>query len=616
MLSFKQIVFLVLVFFYTMSSPLKSAQPKIHYQLSMPKPYSHLLEVDITLSNLDDDQYLDLLLPAWRPGRYIIFDFAEGIQEFIVSKGENSKNHTKKNKKLTWTKTHKATWRIETKGAKTLTVSYKVFSNDFALRTRGLNDRHAFVNGAAVFMYAEKYRHSPVTLEIHPYGDWHTTTGLDRVDNKKNLFQAPDYDYFIDCPLEVGQQQDFEFEFNNKKHYLSVAGGGNWQAPQLIERLKKVVATNYEFWGDLPYEHYTFLVHSTPNGRGATEHINSTIMGMKQFSFRTQAGYDEFTRLATHEFFHTWNVKQLRPAGIHPYDYSRENYSKLLWVAEGTTSYYTIMLMRRAGFYSTTKVFDQIVKMITEDRTRPGHRLQSLEQSSYDAWIKYWKKSEHDQNSEVSYYSKGAAVSLLLDLEIRHRSKNRGSLDSVMQQLYKQYPLRGNGFTPENFLDAVEGIGDGDYEDFFSKYVSGTAAIDFAGFLKYAGLKVAEKNISKDKIELGISTTELNDKIFVKFIRSGSSAYDAGLNAGDELIALNGHKIQSTLKLENHLKDFSPEEKIQFTLFREDELRNFEVTLRAPEAPEFTIDYLEDATELQIEIYEDWLNATWPHSNE
>lgn len=589
-----------------MNAPLTASPPTIHYRLGMPQPHTHLFEVEMTVAPIaKDDLFLDFIMPAWRPGRYVIFDFAGGVQEFSAHAGEGT------DAPLPWRKIDKATWRVETKGQPAVTVRYKVYANEFRERTRGLNDQHGFVSGTAVFMYVEKFRRLPLTLQIEPFGNWHVTTGLDRVSGKPNRFQAPHYDYFIDCPLEIGTQQDFSFEVQGRKHVLSLFGEGNWDKDRLIDRLRQVVEASFKFWGDLPYEHYTFLVHSAPGMGGGTEHLNSTIMGINPFNFRNESGYDRFTGLALHEFFHTWNVKQLRPAGIHPFDFTKENYSPSLWISEGMTDYYTTILLRREGLRSIASLLTELARMIENDRRRPGRRLQSLEESSFDSWIKFWRNHEDSQNREVSYYDKGGDVSLILDLEIRQRTQNRGSLDQVIRRMYQAFPLSGPGFTPADFQRVVEEVGESSFEDFFAQYVRGTAEIDFAAFLRYAGLEVQEIPANPPKPWLGIAVAEREGRTLITSVIAGSPAYAAGLNTGDELVALNDYRIRAE-QLLDRLADCKAGEEIRLTVFRHEKLRQFQVKLAASEVPEVIVRHSSNPTDLQKQIYTDWLGTAWP----
>lgn len=576
----------------------------IHYQLGMSQPQTHLFEVEMTIDGLAKGQKsIDFLLPVWRPGRYVIFDFAGGVQEFSAHEGSGAR--------LAWSKGDKSTWRVVSGGQSTVTVRYKVFADEFDLRTRGLNDRHGFVDGSAVFMYVEKFRHVPVTLQVLPFGDWHVTTGLDAVPGKKNLLRAPSYDYFLDCPLEIGTQKDFDFEAEGKPHRISIFGDGNWEAPKIVEDLKKIVKVCREFWGELPYEHYTFILHCTSQGAGGTEHINSTIMQMRPFIFREETSYRAFLNMAMHEFFHTWNVKQLRPAGIHPYDYTKENYSDVLWVAEGTTSYYTNVLLRRAGFLSVERITDALAGMIRDAQARPGSKVQSLAEASFDAWIKFWKELPNAYNSEVDYYDKGADVSLVLDLEIRQRSANRTSLDEVMRTLYKRFPLSGTGYTSGDFQKVVEELTGSSFADLFAEYVKGTKEINFEKYLAYAGLQMEAKKEEKERPVLGVVTAAVGERTVVRRVVAGSAAYAAGLDRDDELLALNGYRVRSS-DLSSRLADYRSGDKVTLTVFRDDQLRQFEVVLQAPAVPDYKVSRHKEPTALQKAIYSSWLGAEWP----
>ncbi|HEY3251378.1 MAG TPA: peptidase M61, partial [Ignavibacteria bacterium] len=280
-----------------------SQDVKILYSVSMPKPSNHLFEVEINVQNVKSDSTLDFVLPVWRSGRYVIFNFASGVQEFSANSSTG--------KKLKWHKTDKSTWHVEASGENNVIVNYKVYANDFSIRTRGLNDEDAFIDPSAVFMYIEKYRRITLELKVIPYEGWHVTTGLD--ETGENTFTARDYDYFADCPVIIGTQKDFEFNVEGKKHIMSLTGNGNYNADTVIRDMTKIVKENSDFWGELPYESFTFFFRLTTQDYGGTEHINSFIINAPPLLFNNREKYYEFLSVCSHEFFHTWNVKRLRP---------------------------------------------------------------------------------------------------------------------------------------------------------------------------------------------------------------------------------------------------------------------------------------------------------------
>jgi len=568
------------------------------YTLSMPEPWTHLFHVEIVYDGLPaSEQSLELIMPVWRTGRYVLFDFAGDVQEFAATNGGGGP--------LTFAKTDKSTWKIDTRGASTVKVSYKVYADEFDMRTKGLNDQYAFVDGIAVFMYAEKYRRQSLALEVLPYGSWHVTTGLEAVDGTSSRFTAPDYDRLADSPMFIGNQKDHQFTAGGKAHVLSVLGDGRYDPEVLIGDITAIVEAAKEFWGDLPYDRYVFMLHLWSEGGGGTEHINSTIIQMRTFSFSSPWGRDGFQGVVSHEFFHTWNVKQIRPHGISPYDYTRENYAREYWIAEGTTSYYTPVILRKAGLRSSERALAMLGRAIKSDRDRPGHQIQSLSESSYDAWIKFWRDHPQAYNAQTSYYEKGSIVSLMLDLTIRHHSQNRSSLDDVMRALYKRFPWDGNGYTVDDFQKLCEEYGGISLGEFFAKYVHGTDPLPWEEVLAYAGLEVTPEK-SKSGPWLGVMSRERNGRSLITGVIAGSPAYDGGLNVNDELLALNGYRVGST-DLSSRITEMSVGDTARITVFRHDVLREFTIRLEAPPVPSYAVKPMAETTALQKEIYEAWL---------
>ncbi|RPI17383.1 MAG: M61 family peptidase [Ignavibacteriae bacterium] len=597
-----KVLFITLIFLIPFMSTAKST--KITYKLSMPEPQSHIFEVQMKLDQVNEKD-IELILPVWRPGRYFIFDFASGVFDFNVM-DEN-------NKSLLWKKINKCTWKIETANSKNITVSYKVFANETGLRTRGLDENHGFVNGAAVFMYAEKYRKLPLELEVVPFGDWHVTTGLESSEGKPNQFTAPDYDYFVDCPLEIGNQTDFDFDVDGKKHVISFFGEANYDRQKLIDDFTKIIRKNYELWDFIPYDRYIFIVHCGPQSGGGTEHINSTVVGVKPETLENDQLYIDFLRLISHEFFHTWNVKQIRPKGITPYDYTKENYTEELWVAEGGTSYYDGLMLLRTGQYKVQDFYDEIANAVEQDRRRPGNKVQSLAESSFDAWVKFWKNTSNKLNMESDYYVKGSHVSMILDLEIRNRTDNKKTLDEVFTTLLERYPLGSSGYTNHDFRLICEDITGTSFKEFFDKYVYGTDEINWEEFLSYAGLKLASNDSTIQPV-VGIYASQHGDKVIIDEVAKGSSAEDCGLQAGDEITAVDSVRL-SYQELENKLTALEEGQKVEFIVFREKKLKKVILTLQNRKVPNYLVVPELSSTEKQIRIYEDWLKTGWNGNN-
>jgi len=594
----EKILIVSLLIVTTMAS---AQQPNIHYTLGMSKPYTHLFEVQVGIDHLPaPEKEIDLVMPAWRSGRYVIFDFSGGVQEFSAADADG---HA-----IPWLKIDKETWRVERGTASRISVRYLVYANEFGDRTRGLNDEHAFVDPSTVFMFVKKRANEPVDLTVVPFGGWRVTTGLEAVAGSKDQFTAPTYEYFADCPIEVGNQSDFTFEVDGKQHDFMIAGSKSLDTTRMVADLTRLVEANKKFWGRLPYKRYVFMLEVYPNMGGGTEHINSTIMQRRPFAFDSPEEYQDFLGLVSHEYFHTWNVKQLRPKGITPYDYTKEDYVKELWIAEGTTSYYGPLLLVRLGDTMPEEFLASVASGVQGDRMRPGNRIQSVTESSFDAWVKYWRGRQNAYNAESDYYNKGSHVSLLLDLEIRHDSNNKHSLDDVMRTMFERFPL-GKGYTVDDFQKVSEEMAGADLSPFFADYVHGTTPIPWEKFLGYAGLDLERKD-TLPRPWLGVLTTERDNQTRIYSVVAGSPAYDAGLDVDDEILALDGYRVRSS-DLTNRIAEMKAGDTVGVTVFRNDKLREFKVILRNQEFPGYRIVKVANPTELQKKIYEDWLKTSW-----
>jgi predicted metalloprotease with PDZ domain len=575
---------------------LLSGQTSVRYTLAMPYPQTHLFEAAVEFSDLPPDTGLDLILPAWRPGRYVVLNLANGVQDFAAS-GDGHE--------LPWIKTDKSTWHVSSGGAVHVTVRYRVFADELSLRTRCLNDDHAFVDESAVFMYAEKYRKLPVRLDVKPFGNWHVTTGLEA--DGGNRFTAPDDDTFIDCPMEIGNQKDFAFAVDGVPHVLSIFGDGNWNADTLVRDISKIVKTMKDFWGEFPYRRFVFLLECLPDEGGGTEHLNSVIMQTSPFVFKKPDSYRGFiTGLVAHEYFHAWNVKQLRPRGIAPYNFTKENYSRELWIAEGMTSYYADLLSVRAGFIPVADLVSQLGGTVTADRQRPGNAVQPVSEASFNAWI---GGTRHSYNSESDIYQRGAMVSMVLDCEIRRVTLNASSLDAVMREMYKRYPLAGGGYTLDDFEHVITEQTHNNFHGFFEEYIRGTKPLKWEEALGAAGINVTCTD-TVDKAWAGVGLYETGGSVRVGSVVSGSPAEAAGLSSDDELIALNGYRIRQS-SFSDRIGEMKPGDTALFSVFRNEKLRTIQVVLGKAPHTNYTTSKVKEPTPLQKTIFESWLGTSW-----
>ncbi len=445
----------------TETKKLNHPLPSLTYFVKMTHPGSHLFEVGLQIEHWSAS-VLSLKMPVWTPGSYLVREYSRHIQGFkAVSKD--------KQKKLLSQKVSKNHWEVETKEVDNILITYRVFANELTVRTNHLDDTHGYFNGAALFYFIPGLEQTPITVEvIPPHATWRVSTALPEIPGKVNQFYAKDFDTLVDSPFEIGSQAIYPFEVLGKPHKYAIWGTGNVQPQKLIEDTKKIIEIEANLFGGLPYDDYLFILHLTHNSFGGLEHKNSCSLIYSRFYFRDTDKYNRFLQLVAHEFFHLWNVKRIRPKAIETFDYEQENYTPSLWFSEGTTSYYDMVIPLRAGIYNAQKFLELLGKEITRFLRTPGRKVQPLSESSFDAWIKLYRRDNNSDNCQISYYLKGELVSLLLDLLIRAKHQNKRSLDNVMVQMWEQFGKSEIGFTPHQLQQIIESVADMDLQSFFN----------------------------------------------------------------------------------------------------------------------------------------------------
>ncbi len=593
-------------------------QARTEYIVDLSRAHAQLVTIELVLHDVAPGE-IELVLPTWRPGRYEILDPSGTIRRFGATDAGGDP--------LDWEKIRKNAWVVRTDGG-TVRATYELYANSIRDRTRYADDSHVFLSGSSVFLYTPERRGEPalVHLEGAP-SDWTVATGLEPSGGDPRLLFTPNYDVLVDTPIEIGELETITFEVEGTPHEIAIWGEGAYDLPTMARDFEQIVRDQLAVFGELPYERYVFLLHVGPGLGGGTEHLNSTIMQTRPTSFTSERSYQGFLGLVSHEFFHTWNVKQLRPAGIHPYDYEKENYTKLLWVAEGATSYYDDLSLVRTGLIDPGEYFKRIGGSISSLRRSPGRKLQSLEESSFDAWVKFNQRTPDSGNCTISFYSKGALVSLMLDLTLRMRTEGAVTLDTVMRTLYERHPLEGEGFTPEDVIAVCSELAGEDLRGFFAAHVSGVEELDFEPLLEWAGVDLyfdpddepwrlgrhddeAEEE-AYERIDLGLSLTSRDGKIHVRSVREGGASFDAGIIADDELVAINTHRVEST-DLKPLLEGIEAGETLRVLIARRGRLLEREVRAIGTPAGSWKLRRVKDPTDAQKSRYHAWLGQPWP----
>ena len=580
------------------SGPVSRTLPKISYHVTMPQPESHLFEVRLHLQAWQSP-VLDLKLPVWTPGSYLIREYAKHLQDFAAQ--------TQDGKLLRWLKLSKNHWQVQTPDVAELTVSYRLFANDLSVRTNHLDHTHGYFNPGAMFFYLPGFEQNPLTVTITPpRAEWQITTPLPAVSGAINTFQAQDFDTLVDSPFEIGTHALYDFEVLGKQHQFAIWGQGNFDPERLIQDTQKIIQVEAELFGDLPYDRYLFLLHLASQGNGGLEHKFACSLNYPRFGFRSEEKYNQFINLVAHEFFHLWNVKRIRPQALEVFDYAGENYTPSLWFSEGTTSYYDLIIPLRAEIYDAKSYLKLLSEAITRLQTIPGRQVQSLSESSFDAWIKLYRPDANSRNSQVSYYLKGELVSLLLDLLIRQRHDNQRSLDDVMRQMWQQFGKPEIGFRPEQLQSVLESVAGMDLADFYQRYIDGTEELPFNSYLEPFGLKLQAELQPEDGPYLGLNVKSEPGGAMIKFVEANSPAQQAGIDAGDELLAIAGFRV-SAEQLSDRLKDYQPGDSIQITVFHRDELRTCTASLAEPIPSRYQICPLEHPSAVQQANFKGWL---------
>jgi predicted metalloprotease with PDZ domain len=568
------------------------------YRLSFPQPHTHLIDVDARYAELSGDS-VELRMAAWTPGSYLVRDYARHVQE-LVAESESGRA-------LVVTKVDKATWRVSLAGAHEVRVRYRVFAHELTVRTSHVDATHAFVNGAPTFLWIEARAGEPHAVRVDAPAGWTVVGGPAA---GVTAWEAADLDELLDTPIHAGPGPVVAIEAAGRTADLTTWGRFDEPAAISTEQLAadtgKIMDAYARLFGGVPYDRYAFLLMLAPNAHGGLEHKRSCALLGSSYAFTARKKYEDLLELVSHEYFHLWNVKRIRPRVLGPFDYGRENYTRSLWVAEGITSYYDRYTLRRARLMGGKRYLEKLAEEWGSLLAVPGRRRQSVEESSYDAWIKLYRPDENSANSTVSYYLKGAVVALCLDLEIRRRSGGRRSLDDVMVRLWREYGERDRGFADGDVQLEMERAVDLDLGSFFERCVRGREDPDLEGVLRSAGLTLRAK-VEKDGDEvktpgwLGVNLKGAT----VSTALAGGPAEQAGLYAGDEIVAVNGFRADDK-GLAERLAARRPGDRVRVAFFRRDELGEVEVTL-GEKPPTWEIVPAEHASENERALRAQWL---------
>jgi predicted metalloprotease with PDZ domain len=607
--------------------PLRS----ITYRLSMPRPVSHLFEVVIEVQLPPDSNLksLDFQMPKWSPGRYAVFDFAKNVQEFQAYSLNCSPRNDAPSalncqvSPLTAIRTDDQTWRVQTRGARTLTAKYKVFGNDLSGTFSQLDSRHANYNGGSIFMYVVNHKPDPVKLMIDPPAGWRIVNGrMDKIDQRE--WQFPNYDFLIDTPTEIAPDwTDDQFQVDGKRYHVVVHSFGDEgrKRANLVRDIEKIVRAETAMWGPPEFDSYTFLIHFAADDHSGDgmEHLTSTQI-IEPGALGEEGVYGETLDTVAHEFFHVWNVKRLRPVELGPWDFTHSLSTRALWVAEGLTNYYGHLMKRRAGLWDDISFLKRESETITRIENSPGSHLMSAEDSSLSA--PFLDDAPHKQrtnfdNTSISYYPKGELIGLALDLMIRGKTNGKASLDDVMRRMYDEfyvkspnasYYLRGRGYTTEDFERLTAEVGGFDVGGFFRRYVRGVEMLPYDEVLAFVGLDLVREQ-ARQPFNAGIEIDwQKAGDLTIGVVRNNSPAEAAGLQEGDEIVSL-GRKNVTRENFLVSLSHYKQGDRVPIAVKRDRQTIQTTLVLGAPERYEYRIVERKEATPEQKALRAAWLKG-------
>ena len=554
----------------------------IEYSVSFPNPHTHRIAVTLRFCAASDRP--EVAMPAWTPGSYLLREFGRHIEHLSAQTG---------GKETTTHKIGKATWRIDAVAGDEVVVEYGIYAHELTVRTSHVDGTHAFLSGTSTFLFVKGQKDLPATVRIATPDGWQTFTTLPEAG--QDTFSASDYDHLVDCPIEIGpDHHHFAFNALGVEHQVVFWGPTNADYEELAEDMAEIVRANAALFGGLPYERYLFIVNTSSKGQGGLEHRDSCALQWQRHRFEG-SDYDEFLRLVSHEHFHVWNVKRIRPDNLGPFDYLAESPTTVLWAMEGVTSYYDKRQVLRSGLVDGERYLDWVAESINKLNLIPGRKLTSLEESSFDAWIKLYRPTENSANATVSYYLLGSLVTMALDLEIRRTTNGNSSYDDVMATLWQRYQDTRSGLDELEFKQIIKDIGGEHLDSWVHELIETPADPDWDHHLNgkqpYFGLVFSRG--ARMRV-----TTVLTD---------GPNA-ESDIYPGDEVIALNGFEVDPG-KWKRVLSMLPNDETVEATLFRKGLLHTSTIQCGPPRV-KFKVVPVSDPSPEQLEHRASWLFQT------
>lgn len=547
----------------------------IRYTLSFTAPHTHYVEVRAEIPTSGESE-VELMMAVWTPGSYLIREYERHVENVAATGAGGAALHVAKSAKNRWV--------VATGGADSVVLTYRVYGREMSVRTNWIESGFALINGAPTFLTLPTMRSRPHEVTVMLHSSWtRVMTALPPVAGGAHTFRAENYDVLIDSPILLGSPTVYDFEVDGKIHRLVNEGeAGVFEGARAARDFEAIAREQHQFWRSIPYNSYVCLNLITEAG-GGLEHCDSAVLMTSRWATRTRKAYVGWLELASHELFHVWNGKRLRPFALGPFDYEGEAHTRSLWVVEGITDYYGDLLLHRAGLTTREEFLASLSDKIEALQTTPGRAVHSIVDSSFDAWIKLYRPDENTPNTSISYYIKGSVVAFLLDARIRRISHGRRSLDDVMREAYERYSGE-YGYAEHEFRALVEEVARASFDSFWASALDGTGELDYAEALTTLGLrfKIAEPEIGRTprRATLGAVMKIDSGRLVVSQVRRGTPAHEAGLNVDDEVLAIDGFRVRAD-QLDARMEHYVVGDRVSVLVARRDRLISLDVVLGA-----------------------------------
>ncbi|GGI94456.1 peptidase M61 [Shewanella hanedai] len=568
----------------------------VNYQIDLTQSQHHLAQVSVDFP-LSKASELNVQLPVWRTGKYQVLPLADSIR-YLSAKDANGAE-------LPVSRTANGEWTVSLSQPTAVSISYQLYLNKLGQRVGHIDASHAFLDASGTFVYSPEFRNEPIHVAMSVPSDWRSHSGMASGD-EANTFVADNYDVLVDSPIETGINQQRRFSADGRDYELVIWGEGNYDVEQMVTDLTKLSGEADAIWDGYPFERYVYMVHATSGASGATEHLNSTIIQRPRFSYREREDYLGFIKTASHEFIHTWNVKAYRPQGLVPYDYQQENISELLWIAEGSTSYFQSQLLLRAGVITPQEFLEDLAKRIARSELTPGREVQSVAEASANQWTS--TGGDYAINHSTNIYSEGFLVSMALDFSLLDETDLKSSYRDVHKALYRDHKIPA-GYGVADVQQILQQLTGEDYTNWWQTHVNTPVTLDFLTLLSQAGLQIS---YGEDSKAIAFSGMEISGKSLTlqQVLRDGP-AWQAGIVLGDEIVAINGLKVTAG-GFDARIKDFKPGADIEVTLFSDDKLKSVSLTLGEVQSGKLKLVSVKKPSRAQKAFFKAWSGIDWP----